>query len=162
MAADTRESVHLTQLRDYQFEVRFGGGIAAALHSDLPPPLGGGLGPSPEQQLAAAVGNCLAASLLFSLRKYKQQPEPISAEVSAEIGRNTEGRLRVQALDVVLTLGQPAAALQQLERVLAQFEDFCTVTQSVRVGIDVTHLKERNVHILHTTKPHPTVSIRYT
>ena len=136
MAADTRETVHLTQVRDYQFEVRFGGGIAA-LQSDLPPPLGGGLGPSPEQQLAAAVGNCLAASLLFSLRKYKLQPEPITAQASAEVGRNAEGRLRVQAIDVVLTLGQPAAALQQLERVLAQFEDFCTVTQSVRAGVDV-------------------------
>ncbi len=136
MAAETRESVRLTQLRDYLFEVQFGPGIAP-LRSDLPPPLGGGLGPSPEQQLAAAVGNCLAASLLFSLRKYKQQPEPISAEISAEIGRNAEGRLRVQAIDVVLRLGQPAAGLQHLERTLAQFEDFCTVTQSVRASIDV-------------------------
>ena len=136
MVAETHEIVHLTQVRDYQFEVQFGAGIAA-LQSDLPPPLGSGLGPSPEQQLAAAVGNCLAASLLFSLRKLKQQPEPITAEVSAEVGRNAEGRLRVLAIDVVLRLGQPAAAMQHLERVLAQFEDFCTVTQSVRSGIDV-------------------------
>jgi len=136
MAANTRESVRLTQVRDYQFEIQFGGGIAT-LQGDLPPPLGSGRGPSPEQQLAAAVGNCLAASLLYSLRKYKQQPEPITAEVSTEVGRNAEGRLRVQSIDVVLTLGQPAAALQHLDRVLAQFEDFCTVTQSVRTGIDV-------------------------
>jgi organic hydroperoxide reductase OsmC/OhrA len=136
MAANTRESVRLTQVHDYQFETQFGPGIAA-LQSDLPPPLGGGHGPSPEQQLAAAVGNCLAASLLFSLRKYKQQPEPITAEVSTEIGRNAEGRLRVQGIDVVLRLGQPAAALQHLERVLSQFEDFCTVTQSVRAGVAV-------------------------
>ena len=53
------------------------------------------------------------------------------------IGRNAEGRLRVQAIDVVLQLGQSAASLQQLDRALAQFEDFCTVTQSVRTGIDV-------------------------
>jgi len=137
MADNTHDSVHLTQLRDYHFEARFGPGVAA-LQSDLPPPLGGGLGPSPEQQLAAAVGNCLAASLLYSLRKYKQQPEPITAEVSADVGRNPEGRLRVQAIAVVLKLGQPAAALQHLDRVLAQFEDFCTVTQSVRGGIDVS------------------------
>jgi organic hydroperoxide reductase OsmC/OhrA len=136
MSANTRESVRLTQVHDYQFETQFGPGIAV-LQSDLPPPLGGGHGPSPEQQLAAAVGNCLAASLLFSLRKYKQQPEPITAEVSTEIGRSAEGRLRVQGIDVVLRLGQPAAALQHLERVLSQFEDFCTVTQSVRAGIDV-------------------------
>jgi organic hydroperoxide reductase OsmC/OhrA len=136
MSANTRESVRLTQVHDYQFETQFGPDIAV-LQSDLPPPLGGGHGPSPEQQLAAAVGNCLAASLLFSLRKYKQQPEPITADVSTEIGRSAEGRLRVQGIDVVLRLGQPAAALQHLERVLSQFEDFCTVTQSVRAGIDV-------------------------
>lgn len=136
MSTDTRQPVRLTQQRDYQFEVDFGAGIAP-LRADEPPPLGSGQGPSPEQLLAAAVGNCLAASLLFSLRKYKQQPEPIAAEVSVGTGRNAENRLRIQTLQVVLTLGQPAAALQHLERALAQFEDFCTVTQSVRGGIDV-------------------------
>ena len=137
MSTDTRQPVRLTQQRDYQVQVDFGSGIAP-LRADEPPPLGGGAGPSPEQLLAAAVGNCLAASLLFSLRKYKQQPEPIAAEVSTTIGRNAGNRLRIQAMQVVLTLGQPAAALQHLDRALAQFEDFCTVTQSVRAGIDVS------------------------
>jgi len=132
----TQPNVRLVQQQDFRFEVQFGDGIAPLL-ADEPPPLGGGRGPSPEQLLAAAVGNCLAASLLFSLRKYKQAPEPISAEVSAQTARNTEGRLRVKALNVVLTLGQPATALQHLDRALAQFEDFCTVTQSVRAGIEV-------------------------
>ena len=132
----TSPSVRLAQQRDFQFEVDFGAGIAP-LQVDEPPPLGAGQGPSPEQLLAAAVGNCLAASLLFSLRKYKQQPEPISAEVHSQTARNAEGRLRIKTIDVVLTLGQPAAALQHLDRALAQFEDFCTVTQSVRTGIEV-------------------------
>ena len=136
MTTDTRQPVRLTQQRDFQFQVDFGAGIAPLL-ADEPPPLGSGQGPSPEQLLAAAVGNCLAASLLFSLRKYKQQPEPITAEVSAHTGRNAENRLRIQSMQVVLTLGQPAAALQHLDRALAQFEDFCTVTQSVRGGIEV-------------------------
>lgn len=136
MNTDTRQPVHLTQRRDYQFQVDFGAGIAPLL-ADEPPPLGSGQGPSPEQLLAAAVGNCLAASLLFALRKYKQLPEPIAAEVSTTTGRNAENRLRIQAMQVVLTLGQPAAALQHLDRALAQFEDFCTVTQSVRGGIEV-------------------------
>lgn len=139
--ASQTETVRLTQLHDYRFDIDFGDGVAA-LQSDLPAPLGGGQGPSPEQQLAAAVGSCLAASLLFSLRKYKQQPEPITALVQTEIGRNAEGRLRVLGMEVHLKLGQPAAALQQLDRVLAQFEDYCTVTQSVRAGIPV------NVHVV--------------
>ena len=136
MTTDTRQPVRLTQQRDFQFQVDFGAGIAPLL-ADEPPPLGSGQGPSPEQLLAAAVGNCLAASLLFSLRKHKQQPEPIAAEVSTTTGCNAENRLRIQAMQVVLTLGQPAAALQHLDRALAQFEDFCTVTQSVRGGIEV-------------------------
>ena len=136
MTNDTRQPVRLTQQRDFQFQVDFGAGIAPLL-ADEPPPLGGGQGPSPEQLLAAAVGNCLAASLLFSLRKYKQQPEPIAAAVTTSTGRNSENRLRIQSMQVVLTLGQPAAALQHLDRALAQFEDFCTVTQSVRGGIEV-------------------------
>lgn len=89
------------------------------------------------QLLGAAVGNCLASSLLFALRKYKQSPEPISGEISVEIGRNAEKRLRVTAMAVKLTLGVPASSLQHLERALASFEDFCTVTGSVRQAFPV-------------------------
>ena len=144
MASDSQPRVRLKQQRDFQFEIRFGDGIAPLL-ADEPPPTGAGQGPSPEQLLAAAVGNCLSASLLFSLRKFKQQPEPISADVVVETGRNAENRIRITSLEVVLTLGQPAAALQHLDRVLAGFEDFCTVTQSVRGGIAV------NVQVLDST-----------
>jgi organic hydroperoxide reductase OsmC/OhrA len=73
--------------------------------------------------------------LLFALRKFKQAPEPISCDVAAEVGRNAEGRLRVLGLDVVLTLGVPADSLQHLDRVLEQFENFCTVAQSIGQGI---------------------------
>ena len=37
-----------------------------------------------------------------------------------------------------LTLGVPAASLAHLDRVLAQFESFCTVTESIRQGFPVT------------------------
>jgi hypothetical protein len=36
-----------------------------------------------------------------------------------------------------LHLGVPAAQLEQLDRVLGQFEGFCTVTQSVGQGIPI-------------------------
>jgi organic hydroperoxide reductase OsmC/OhrA len=88
--------------------------------------------------LAGAVGNCLSASLLFALRKFKQTPEPIRTEVTAEVGRNAEGRVRVLGMQVTLTLGAPAAALQHLDRVLGGFEAYCTVTQSVAAAIPVT------------------------
>lgn len=128
--------VSLQQQQDYQFSVSFGG-AAPPLLADEPAPLGSGLGPSPVQLLAAAVGNCLADSLLFALRKFKQNPEPLRCEVEAQVGRNSEGRLRVLQIRAVLTMGVPAASLEHLDRVLEQFEGFCTVTQSVGQGIAV-------------------------
>jgi uncharacterized OsmC-like protein len=128
--------VSLRQKQDYQFDIDFGSGIPG-LVGDEPAPLGSGSGPSPVQLLAAAVGNCLSDSLLFALRKFKQAPEPITCDVTAEVGRNPEGRLRVLSLHAVLTLGVAAAKLEHLDRVLAQFESYCTVTQSVGQGIAI-------------------------
>ncbi len=130
-------TLRLTQRRDYQFENRFGAGIADLI-ADEPPPLGHGAGPSPQQLLAAAIGNCLSSSLLFALRKYKQNPEPISCEVQIETGRNAEKRLRISAAAAKLTLGVPGSTVQHLDRALATFEDFCTVTASVRSAFPVT------------------------
>jgi uncharacterized OsmC-like protein len=130
-------SVRLVQERDYRFRIEFGAAIPA-IYGDEPPPLGGGSGPSPVQLLASAVGNCLSDSLLFALRKFKQSPEPIRCEIEADVGRNAENRLRVLGLHAKLTLGVPAAQLQHLDRVLATFESYCTVTQSVGQGIAIS------------------------
>lgn len=129
--------VQLQQKQDYQFDISFGGAVPP-LMGDEPAPLGSGQGPSPVQLLAAAVGNCLSDSLLFALRKFKQAPEPLRCDVHAEVGRNAEGRMRVLSIKAVLTLGVPAASLQHLDRVLAQFEAYCTVTQSVGQGIAIS------------------------
>lgn len=134
--ADQPVKVVLRQQADYQFENSFGSSVPSLL-SDEPPPLGQGMGPSPVQLLAAAVGNCLSDSLLFALRKFKQKPEPLSCEVEATVGRNAAGRLRVLRMDARLTVGVAAASLEHLDRVLAQFEEFCTVTQSVGQGIAI-------------------------
>ncbi len=128
--------VQLVQRQDYQFDIQFGAGIPPVM-GDEPAPLGAGLGPSPVQLLAAAVGNCLSDSLLFALRKFKQAPEPLHCDVRAEVGRNAEGRMRVLQINATLTLGVPAAGLQHLDRVLDQFEAYCTVTQSVGQGIPI-------------------------
>ena len=135
--SDEAIHVRLTQVQDYQFNIEFGGAVPV-LVCDEPAPLGAGIGPSPVQLLAAAVGNCLSDSLLFALRKFKQAPDPIHCEVVAEVGRNAENRLRVLGMQVRLTLGVPADQLQHLDRVLSQFEAFCTVTQSVGAGIAIT------------------------
>ena len=132
----TTVSVSLTQQADYRFEIHFGDNIPALI-ADEPAPLGKGEGPSPAQLLCASVGNCLSDSLLFALRKFKQAPEPLHAEVQAEVGRNPEGRLRILGLHATIHLGVAASTLEHLDRALAQFEEFCTVTQSVRQAIPV-------------------------
>jgi len=128
--------VDLAQDQDFRFAIRFSES-EAPFYGDEPPPLGKGKGPSPSQLLAAAVGNCLSDSLLFAMRKFKQTAEPIQTEATAIVGRNPENRLRVLNIAVKLTLGAPRARFEHLERVLGQFEDFCTVSQSVRQGIPV-------------------------
>lgn len=128
--------IELTQQQDYRFEIRFDSTMPTLL-ADEPAPLGSGQGPSPVQLLAAAVGNCLSDSLLFALRKFHQQPEPIRTVVRAEVGRNAEGRLRVLNMEADLHLGVPAAELAHLDRVMDQFQSYCTVTQSVGQGIPI-------------------------
>jgi uncharacterized OsmC-like protein len=132
----TTTTVSLQQQADYRFEIRFGDDIPALI-ADEPAPLGQGAGPSPAQLLCASVGNCLSDSLLFALRKFKQAPDPLRCDVQAEVGRNTDNRLRILGIHATITLGVAAGSLEHLDRALAQFEDFCTVTQSVRQAIPV-------------------------
>ena len=130
-------SITITQKQDYQFLVYFGGAMPNLL-ADEPAPLGKGEGPSPNHMLLAAVANCLSASLLFSLQKFKQDGGGITASATCTVGRNESNRLRIQHIDVAIRLGKESVQLNHLDRVLGQFEDFCTVTQSVQSGIPVS------------------------
>jgi uncharacterized OsmC-like protein len=56
-------TVSSEQVRDYEFAVKFGEPQAPLL-MDGPPGLGRAAGPCPTQLLAAAVGNCLAMTLV--------------------------------------------------------------------------------------------------
>lgn len=136
-AAHEQIKIRLTQIADFSFNIHFDDTDAPDLITDEPAPLGKGEGPNPSRVLLAAVANCLSASLLFALRKFKNQPTRIDAEVRGTLGRNEEGRLRVQHVEVDLNLGDDAGAYEHLDRILQQFERFCVVTESVRDGIDV-------------------------
>lgn len=129
-------SVTITRQSKYRFLVDFGPNLATAT-ADESPPLGDGAGPSPTQLLAAAVANCLSASLIFATAKFKEDPGVLTATATCEIGRNERNRLRVTGMNVQIKLGVAPDTLAHLDRALAQFEDFCTVTQSVRSGIPI-------------------------
>lgn len=131
-----KPSVTIRQIDGYRFVVDFGRGLPG-LPVDEAEPIGGGEGPFPEQILVAAVTNCLCASLVFAAGKYRQDVQGIAAEASCRVVRNAEGRLRIDGIDVAITLGAKADAIPRIEKVLAQFERFCTVSESVQAGIPV-------------------------
>ncbi|MGD9598180.1 MAG: OsmC family protein [Steroidobacteraceae bacterium] len=137
MSIDSPIRIHLEQESDYAFRVHFDDSALAPLLTDESAPLGHDQGPNPSRMLLAAVANCLVASLLFALRKHKNEPGRLVAEITATPRRNEQGRWRLPAASVTLRLPGRGADLRNLDRVLAQFEDFCIVTQSVRHGIDV-------------------------
>lgn len=134
---------------DYHVTLHFAGGyefvaefpdIAGTpkLLLDEPPPLGEAAGPNAAAALAAAVGNCLSASLLYCLRKVRMEPTDLQADVVAHIGRNETGHVRVTRIDVTLKPSLIDMDHDRFERCNRLFEDFCTVTESVRRGIPVT------------------------
>jgi organic hydroperoxide reductase OsmC/OhrA len=131
------EAVYLVLRDDYSFDVSFRSEVPSHLLTDASPPLGKGAGPDSEMLLAAAVANCLSASLAFALRKFKNEVVSLSSTASVSLGRNIEGRLRVRRLAVEIRLGAAGSAYRLLERALAQYEDFCVVTQAIRAAIPV-------------------------
>jgi uncharacterized OsmC-like protein len=134
MSEDKSFSVALKLIDNYRFEVDFGD--MGKMITDEPEPLGSGEGPNPSRLLATSVANCLAASLMFAIRKFKGDPGQVEAKVTGSMER-VEGRWRIPNMSVSLQLGSKKDALPHIDRVLEQFEDFCVVTQSVRNGIDV-------------------------
>lgn len=144
--------VTLTQQQGYAFLIDFGDDIAELL-SDEPQPLGAGAGPNPSRLLLASIANCLAASLTFSLRKFKNTPAPMHAEIGGEMVRNADGRWRIPKAEVEIRLAETPGSLAHLDRVLEQFEQFCVVTQSVRQGIDVeVTIRDGDGRVLHGDK----------
>ena len=136
--SETQEfTLTLTQESDYAFRIEFDDTAIPALHTDEPAPLGGDSGPNPARLLVAAVANCLGASLLFSLRKYRNTPGTIVTRAKARLERNEHKRLRIAHIDVAIELPEAAADYAQIDRLLQQFENFCVVTESVRSGVPV-------------------------
>ncbi len=138
-------TVRLKQQADYRFAIYYNE-EKPPIMGDEPPPLGKSEGATPSQLLVAAVANCLSDSLLFALRKFKQNPDPMETIATCEIGRNEQNRLRILSIRVEIHVGVPGESLENLDRVLAQFQEFCTVSSSVSAGIPV------NVFVIDSTQ----------
>jgi len=129
--------VEVAQERGFAFRADFGLEGVGPLTMDEPEPVGRGAGPDASRVLAAAIGDCLSASLLFCLRRAKADVRGLRAEVIGVVARNEEGRWRIREMDVEITPEVPEEQRGLLERCVEVFEAFCTVTQSVRQGIPI-------------------------
>jgi organic hydroperoxide reductase OsmC/OhrA len=130
------ESVTVTLLHkeNYRFEVDFGEAFEGYLSDELPP-LGKGEGAAPPHVLAAAVGNCLSASLLFVLQRNQLDAGGIETKVTCHIDRNENRRFRVKRIDVSIRLGKAGSNIEGIQQVIDSFEDVGTVSQSIKNGI---------------------------
>jgi len=135
-AVASRFSVHVEQIDGFEFRVKFDKEQFAPLLFDEPPPLGHDGAPNAARVLAAAIGNCLSASLVFCLQRAHVVASGVTADVDVEIVRNAARRLRVGKVNVTLHTSLPLDD-PALVACLGTFEDFCIVTQSVRQGIEV-------------------------
>lgn len=154
MSDEQSIELSLEQVADFEFRVRFDGTAIQALSTDESPPQGHNAGPNPARLLLTAVANCLTASLLFSLRKFRNEPGPIKAKARAEMARNAAGRWRVVGMDIDVQLADAATSLKHCDRALTQFEDFCVVTESVRAGVPVTvRVRDADGVVVHRSAP---------
>ncbi len=129
--------VSMKREKDFVFKVDFGvPGVDFII--DEPEPVGGNTGPNASKVLAAAMGNCLTASLLFCLQKARVEVGEIETRVEGKMKRNEKGRWRVAEVNVEIS---PEIDLEkfknQYDRCYGLFEDFCIVSQSIEEGIPI-------------------------
>ena len=120
----------------YRFRISFSSDKIEDIHMDEPEPLGTGNFPNAGKLLAAAVGNCLCASLTFCLEKSRLDCSNIHAEVTTHAERNENDKIRITSIDVHIFHGVDDCP--KLRHCLDVFEDYCTVSRSVVEGIKVS------------------------
>ena len=130
-------STRLMLIEGYRFKVEFDVYGIPSLVVDEMKPIGKEEGPNPTRLLSAAVGHCISSSLLYCLGKAKVKVKKLETTVQANVERNKEGYLRIPGLDVQVRLEVSEEDKARVPRCLKVFENYCTVTQSVKKGIEV-------------------------
>ncbi len=137
MSGERGFHVSVAREEDFVFKADFGLKGVEDLVMDEPEPMGGETGPNASKVLAAAVGNCLCASLLFCLQRSRVEVRGVEASISGVLARNEEGRWRIKKLNVEVAPDVDEEHAKQLERCVEIFEGFCIVSSSVRQGIPI-------------------------
>ncbi len=137
MSEEKTFKVDMAREEGFAFKVDFGLEGVEPLVMDEPAPLGGESGPNASKVLAATVGNCLCASLLFCLQKSKVDVYGMRATVDGVMARNREGRWRIREMNVEISPEVSEGNRKKLERCIELFESFCIVSQSIEQGIPI-------------------------
>ena len=132
------QRVTVRLVTNYQFTAEFPDADGTQpIVFDEPPPLGDGHGQNAAAVLSAAIGNCLSATLVNCLSRAHVEVDALTAKIVTHISRNEQGRYRVVGIDVELAPSLPSSGGSGLARCERIFENYCTVTESVRQGIPV-------------------------
>ncbi len=123
-------------LEGFKFKAEFDNNLPSIVIDELAP-LGTNEGPTPTRLLSVAIGHCLSSSMLFCLHKAHIKVQDLQTTIKANVQRNQDGYLRVENIDVSVKLEVAEEDKPRLPRCLSLFENYCTVTQSVRQGIRV-------------------------
>lgn len=134
---DPHFGVRLTHRQRWAFSVDFQQEGVPSCDMDEAAPLGDQTGPDASRALAAAVADCLSASLLFCLRKADREPAGMETVMDGFMTRNERGHLRVGELAATLRLQGLDGSDTRVRRCVDLFEEYCPVTGSVRQAIPV-------------------------
>ncbi len=104
--------------------------------TDEPDPVGTNAGPSTPSMLAMAVGHCLSASLVETLRHAGIYVQALTTEAIAIVTPNKQGNPRIKQINVTIAPVVDKES-RNIARCIAVFEDYCTVCQSIRPAIPV-------------------------
>ena len=127
----------LLRIDGYKFDVNFDVDYLPNVVADEPKPIGEGAGPNAPRLLAAAVGQCMSSSLIYCLNKARIPILNLETTVKTNLFKNEKGLTRIKSIDMQIDLEINEEDKTRLQRCLTIFEDYCTVTQSIRNGIEV-------------------------
>ena len=137
MSEERSFGVSMRRQEGFRFEVDYGLEGVDPFYMDEPEPMGGNSGSNAGKVLAAAIGNCLTASLLCCLQKAMAEVGERRDRVDGVMRRNGKGRWRIAEFNVEISPEVGEEYDSQYERCHGLFEDFCIVSKSIEQSIPI-------------------------
>ena len=138
-------SMKMTKTGPLQFQTEFDQNYPNLMIDEPVEGGGSGLYPNPSRILTAAVMSFLSSSFAFCLEKSRISSNDFELTTTATttIDRNEQNRLRVKNINVeIKPVFKNEANVEELkakfQRCVSIFQDYCTVSASIKQGIDIT------------------------